>query len=80
MSKKLKSVYGAVFGGAKGHGTPVVEEGGIVVNEGPVEDVVCEQPENMTDVEVRPRGADFEVCRCDHSTRASGFCKHGNNI
>jgi hypothetical protein len=28
---------------------------------------------------------DFKVvpvyrCECDHSTRASGFCKHGNNI
>jgi hypothetical protein len=83
MSKRDRS--GSVFGGTKGHGTPEdeegpVEEGIVEVNEGPVEDVVCEQADDMTDVEVRPRGDDFEVCKCDHSTRASGFCTHGNNI
>ncbi len=71
MSKGMK------FGGRKGHGTPV-DEGtisAVEVNEAPVEHVVL--PDRLPD--------DFKVvpvyhCSCDHSTRANGFCKHGNNL
>jgi hypothetical protein len=73
VSKRAKG--GAAFGGAKGHGTVIIEEGSVVINEGPVEDVVLET--RLPD--------DFKVvpiyhCACSHSTRANGFCKHGNNL
>lgn len=69
MTKATKKGGAFSFGGRKGHGTPVEDDA--------VEPQVEAQPDRLPD--------DFKVvpvyhCGCDHSTRANGFCKHGNNL
>lgn len=54
----------------------VEERGESITLEGSsieVDDVVIDGDELM-------RSATPPVCKCDHTTRSSGFCIHGNNI
>jgi hypothetical protein len=51
----------------------VEEEGEVIIEEGDVEDLVEETPAEDYVLETQD-------CACDHTTKASGFCPHGNNI
>lgn len=57
-------------------GESITLEGASIEVDGRVSIFEGDAPDLVEVVEQVPRYA----CACDHSTRASGFCTHGNNI